>query len=86
MRLVGACGTCPVSTSTPGDVGDLDGLGEQVDELIVAPEMGEVFERQVDRPRHRAAAAQVAKLVELSLSAGHGATIHPRADAPLHSG
>jgi hypothetical protein len=46
--------------------------------------VGEVLEGQVDRTHHRAGRTQVAELVELSLTAGHAATIHPRADAPLH--
>ena len=73
------------STSTPSDVRVLQGVGEHFDDLVVAPEVGEMLERQVDRPHHRAGAAQVAKLVGLSLSEGHVTTIHPRADAPLHS-
>jgi hypothetical protein len=62
----------------------LDGQGQQLDDLVVAPEVGEVLEGQVDRMHHRAGRTQVAKLVELSLTAGHATTIHPRADAPLH--
>jgi hypothetical protein len=73
-------------TSSPSDIGVLDCLGEHVDDLLVAPEVDEVFERQVNRPDYRANGTQVAKLVELSLSAGHATTIHPRADAPLHFG
>jgi hypothetical protein len=64
----------------------VDEPGEQVDDLVVAPEVGKVLERQVDRTAHCAGAAQVAKLVELSLTAGHVPTIDPSADAPLHSG
>ena len=70
--------------STPSDIRVFDGVGEQVDDVVVSPEVGEVFERQVDRTDHRAGAAQVAEFVELSLSAGHATTIHPRADPPLH--
>ncbi len=71
--------------STPTCVGALDGLGEQVDDLVVASEVGEVFERQVDRTGHCVGGTQIAELVELSLTAGHALTIHPRPDAPLHS-
>lgn len=71
-------------TSTPSGIGMLDGLGEQVDDLVVSPEVGEMFERQVDRTEQCAGAAQVAKLVDLSLLAAHAPTIHPRPDAPLH--
>ncbi len=74
------------STSTPRDVRVLQSVCEHLDDLVVAPEVGEVFERQVDRTDHRAGAAQLVKLVGLSLSEGHVTTIHPRADAPLHSG
>jgi hypothetical protein len=64
----------------------LDSVGEQVDDVVVAPEMGEVFEREVDRSDYRARATQVAEFVELSLSAGHAVTIRPGADSPLHRG
>ena len=73
-------------TSTLTGIGLLDGLREQVDDLAVAPEVGEVLERQVDRTDYCANGTQVAKLVELSLTAGHVATIHHCADAALHSG
>ena len=56
---------------TPGDIAVLHGLGEQKDDFVVAPEVGEVFERQVDGPGHSARAAEVAQLVGLSLSEGH---------------
>jgi hypothetical protein len=69
---------------TPIGIGVRDGLGEQNDDLVVASEVGEVFERQVDRADHSAGAAEIAKLVGLSLSEGHATTIHPGADAPLH--
>ena len=71
--------------STSSDVRVRQGPGEQVDDLVVAPEVGEVFERQVDRTTNRSGTAQVAKLVQLSLTAGHALTIDGRADAPLHS-
>ena len=71
-------------TSRLTAIGLLDSLREQVDDLAVAPEVGEVLERQVDRSDYCASGTQVAELVELSLTAGHAATIHPRADAPLH--
>lgn len=63
----------------------LEGLGEQLDDLVVAPEVDEVFERQIDRTDYCASGTQGAKLIELSLTAGHAMTIHPRPDAPLHS-
>ena len=71
--------------SAPGDVRVFHGVRKHVDDLVVAPEVGEVFEREVDRADHGAGAAQIAKLVGLSLSEGHVTTIHPCADAPLHS-
>jgi hypothetical protein len=71
---------------TSSDTRVVDGPSEQVDDLGVSPEVGEVLERQVDRSGHSASGTQVTKLVELSLTAGHATTIHPRADAPLHSG
>jgi hypothetical protein len=71
---------------TSSDTRVVDGPSEQVDDLVVSPEVGEVLERQVDRSGHSAKGTQVSKLVELSLTAGHATTIHPRADAPLHSG
>jgi hypothetical protein len=72
--------------SRPGDIRVLDGPSEQVDDLPVSPEVGEVLERQVDRSGHSAIGTEVSKLVELSLTAGHATTIHPRADALLHFG
>jgi hypothetical protein len=71
--------------SAASNIGLLHCVGQHFEDLVIAPEVGEVFERQVDRPHHRAGAAQVAKLVGLSLSQGHCTTIHPRADAALHS-
>ena len=64
---------------------DVAAVAERMRGLGFAPEVGEVFECQVDRTDHRAGAAQVAKLVGLSLSEGHFTTIHRRADASLHS-
>jgi hypothetical protein len=61
----------------------LDGGGEQVDDVVVSPEVREVFEREVDRANHGARAAQVTEFVELSLSAAHTVTMRPRADFPL---
>ncbi len=69
--------------STLGRLRVLDGAGEQVDDVVVSPEMGEVLECEVDRAHDRAGAAQVTKFIELSLSAGHVVTIRPRADSPL---
>jgi hypothetical protein len=71
-------------TSTLSRLHLLDGLGEQVDDVVVSPEVGEMFEREVDRPDNCAGATQVAEFVELSLPAGHASRIHPRADLPLH--
>jgi hypothetical protein len=62
----------------------LDGIGEQGDDVVISPELGEVFEREVDRAGHRFGATQVAEFVELSLSAGHEATIEQRADPSLY--
>jgi hypothetical protein len=73
-------------TRTPSNIRVVDGPSEQVDDLVVPPEVGEVLERQVDRPDHSTGVAQVSKLVALSLTAGHATTIHPSADAPLHFG
>jgi hypothetical protein len=70
--------------STLGRLHVRDGVGDQLDDFVVSPEVGEVFEREVDRADHRARAAQVTEFVELSLSAGHAVTIRPRADSPLH--
>ena len=52
--------------------------------VVISPETGKVLERQVDRPDHSASGTEVSKLVALSLTAGHAATIRPHADAPLH--
>ena len=71
-------------TSTVSCLRVLDGIGEKVDDVVVAPELSEVFERQIDRADHGTRAAQVTKFVELSLSAGHARTLHPPADPPLH--
>jgi hypothetical protein len=45
-----------------------------------------VFEREIDRADQRSGAAQVPQFVELSLSAGHAATIYLHADPSLHRG
>ena len=60
----------------------LDGIGDEVDDVVIPPELGEVFERKVDRPRSCAGAAQLAELIELSLSAAHAVRMHRRADVP----
>ena len=62
----------------------LEGRGEQIEDVVVSPELGEVFEREIDRTVRCASTAQVAELGELSLSAGHVVRIHRRADFPLH--
>ena len=69
----------------PGNTGVLDGPSEEIDDLVVSPEVGEMLERQVDRAGHSAGRTQVSELVAMSLTAGHATTIHPRADARLHS-
>jgi hypothetical protein len=71
--------------SAPSNTRVLDGLCEQVDDLVVSPEAGEVFKPQVDRTDQSASGTQISKLVQLSLTAGHATTIDPPADAPLHS-
>lgn len=71
--------------STLGRVRAFDGLGDEVENVIIPSEVGEVFERKVDRPRDRAGSAQRAELVELSLSAAHAVRMRRRADAPLRS-
>jgi hypothetical protein len=63
------------AASTPGRPSVLDGVGEQFDDVIVRPEVGEVLEREVDRAEDRAAAAELTELVQLSLSAGHAARV-----------
>jgi hypothetical protein len=52
----------------------------------ITPEVGEMFERQVDRAGDGAAPAKVAKFGELSLSKRHAVIVGRRADASLHSG
>jgi len=37
--------------STCSDIGAVQGPSEQVDDLVITSEVGEVLERQVDRPR-----------------------------------
>jgi hypothetical protein len=69
----------------PAGPNAFNGSAEQVDDLVVAAEVGEVLEGQVDRTDDFASGTQVAELVELSMSAGHATTIDPLADAPLHS-
>ena len=71
-------------TSTLSCLRVFDGIGEKVDDVVVSPELREMFERQIYRADHGAGAAQVTEFVELSLSAGHASTLHPRADPPLH--
>jgi hypothetical protein len=72
-------------TSAGAGIGGRYGLRQQADDLFVASETGEVFERQVDRPNHCAGGTEFAKLDGLSLTAGHAMTIHPAPDATLHS-
>jgi hypothetical protein len=57
--------------STIRRVRTLDGVGQQVDDVLLSPEVGEVFEREVDGADHPTGAAQVTEFVELSLSAAH---------------
>lgn len=64
----------------------VEDLGEQGDDVVVAPELREVLEREVDGTADGAGAAQVTELVELSLATGHTLTIRRRADAPLPRG
>ena len=66
---------------SPSETRVLDGPIEQVDDLVVSPEVGKVLERQINRPANSAGCTQVSKFVEVSLTAGHATTIHPRADA-----
>jgi hypothetical protein len=61
-----------------------DGIGDEVDDLVVAPEDRKVLEREIDRTDHGAAVAQVTELVELALSSGHDVTIARHADVTLH--
>jgi hypothetical protein len=77
-------GEAPASVSS--DAGLFDRPSEQIDDLVVSPEVGEVLERQVDRSGNSAGGAQGPKLVEFSLSPAHARTIHRRADAPLDFG
>jgi hypothetical protein len=42
-----------------------------------------VLECQVNRPGHVTSGAQRSQLIDLSLSAGHGRSVPPRADLPL---
>jgi hypothetical protein len=67
-------------TSLPG------GVDQEGDDLIVAPERGDVLERQVDGPGEPTRATQRAQLIELSLVASHGTTLDQRADPALDSG
>ena len=69
----------------PGNTGVVDCPSEQIDDVVVPPEVGEMLERQVDRTDHSAGGTQVSELVAMSLTAGHGSTIHLCADAPLDS-
>ena len=50
-------------------------LGEQVDDVLVEPELREVLERQIDRTRHGGPprSAENTELIELSRSPGHAA-------------
>jgi len=80
-RMRGAQLGKPVA-STLGRLEAIDGFGDEVDDVVVPAEVGEVFERKIDRPRDRAGTAQLAELIELSLSAAHSMRMRPRADAP----
>ncbi len=52
-----------------GNTGVVDGSGQQFDDLVVSPEVGEVLERQVDGANHPATGTQFSKLVAISLTA-----------------
>ena len=61
-----------------------DGIGEKIDDLVIAPELGEVLERKIDGAPHCAGAAESNELVTLSLPARHAVMIPHHADVPLY--
>jgi hypothetical protein len=69
-----------------GRTSPASGVGQDGDDLVVAPERGDVLERQVHGPGQPTRATQRAQLVELSLAASHGTTLDERADPALGSG
>jgi hypothetical protein len=64
----------------------LDRVREQRHDVVVAAEVGEVLEGEVDGTGQRARAAQLAELVALSLPAGHVLTMRQGADRSLPCG
>jgi hypothetical protein len=64
----------------------VDGVGQQPQNVVVATEVGEVFERQVNGADQRAAVAQLTQFVALSLPAGHATTVRWSADRSLVRG
>lgn len=64
----------------------LDGVGQEIEDLVVSSELREVLEREVDRAGERRGPAQVTELVELSLATGHADSIRGRADRSLRGG
>jgi hypothetical protein len=75
-----------VGEATADDVRDAGTThleGEQAEKLVVATEIGEVEERQVEGVVQCPGRAPFAHFVELSLSAGHTGTVRGAADPGL---
>jgi hypothetical protein len=66
-----------------GDTGTAHLAGEQPEQLVVAAEVGEVEECQIQGVVQCPGRAPFAHFVELSLSAGHTGTVGDAADAGL---
>ena len=61
----------------------LDCVGQPRHHLLVAAEVGEVFEREIEGADEHARGAECTQFVVLSLAAGHALTMRPRAERPL---
>ena len=61
----------------------LDGVGKGPQEVVVAPEVREVGEREVDGVGDGAGAAQGLKLGLLAIAAGHATRMRTRAERAL---
>jgi len=81
--VVGGAQLLESATHILGRSDALDRLGQEVDDVAVTPELGEVFEGEVHGACDATGSAQVPQALELSLSAAHAVTLRPHADGTL---
>ena len=81
--MVGGAQLLESATHILGRSGALDRLGQEVDDVAVATELGEVLEGEVHGACDATGSAQVQQALKLSLSAAHAVTLRPHADGTL---